>query len=87
LFIESAQGGDTVDATESGPAAEDEVGVFLEQNFFVERDPIGVDVELALLRTAFAETMERWTMAPIFGAFSGLMASELFQKSMPLTLS
>src|SRR5260370_1310061 len=35
----------------------------------------------------FAETTERWTMAPILGASSGLMASELFQKSMPLTLS
>ena len=34
-----------------------------------------------------AETMRRCTMVPIFGASCGLIASELFQKSMPLTLS
>src|SRR6266850_411708 len=53
FFVESAQGGDAVYAAEAGPAAKDEVSMFLEQNCFVESDPIGFDVEFALLRTAF----------------------------------
>src|SRR5712692_2753145 len=53
FFFESAEGGDAVHAAKAGPAAEDKVRVFPEQNFFVEGDPIGFDVELALLRTAF----------------------------------
>ena len=53
VFIESAQGGDAVDAAESRPAAKNEVSVFLEQDFFVERDPIGFDLQLALFGTAF----------------------------------
>src|SRR6266849_2131869 len=53
FLVESAQGGDAVHAAEAGPAAKDEMSMFLEQNCFVERDPIGFDVELALLRTAF----------------------------------
>src|SRR6266404_5634161 len=53
FLVDSAQGGDAVHAAETGPTAKDEVSMFLEQNCFVERDPIGFDVELALLRTAF----------------------------------
>src|SRR2546429_144812 len=53
FFVESAEGGDAVHAAESRPAPEDEAGVFLEQNFLVEGNPIGFDVELALIRTAF----------------------------------
>src|SRR2546430_11918086 len=36
FFIESAKSGDAVDAAKAGAATEDEVGVFLEQNFFIE---------------------------------------------------
>ena len=35
----------------------------------------------------FALTIRRWTMVPIFGASAGLIASELFQKSIPFTFS
>ena len=33
----------------------------------------------------FADVMALWTMVPIFGRCSAGIASELFQKSMPLT--
>ena len=49
FFVERAERGDAVHAAKAGAATEDEVGVFLEQNFFVEGDPIGFDIEFALL--------------------------------------
>ncbi len=60
-FVKRAECGDAVDAAKSGAAAEDEVCMFLEQNFFVESDPITFDVEFALIGTAFCgddRTME-----------------------------
>src|SRR5580704_14217781 len=40
LLIQSVQRGDAVDAAEAGPAAEDEVGMFVEERFFVEGYPV-----------------------------------------------
>src|SRR5439155_11989051 len=45
VFVERAERGDAVHAAKAGAATEDEVGVFPEQDFFVEGDPIGFDVE------------------------------------------
>src|SRR5580704_19691281 len=53
FLIQSAERGDAVDAAESGPAAEDEVGMFVEERFFVEGYPVGFHVEFALLGPAF----------------------------------
>jgi len=49
FFIESAKSGDAVDAAKAGASTEDEVSVFLEQDFLVEGDPIGFDIEFALI--------------------------------------
>ena len=43
-------------------------------------------IELAAVGAALrASTILRWTIVPIFGCCSGVIASELFQKSRPLT--
>src|SRR5205807_9347346 len=49
FFVERAERGDAVHAAKAGAATEDEVGVFLEQNCFVEGDDIGFDIEFTLL--------------------------------------
>jgi len=54
--------------------------------------PVGViqsDSVVSSPRSAppFADTMRRCRIVPIFDRSSGLIASELFQKSSPLTLS
>ena len=70
---------------EFGVAAEHELRRLLEQRVVVGRHPLGLDRQLALVAPLLASTIFRWKIVPIFGAARGLMASELFQKSRPLT--
>ena len=54
--------------------------------------PLGVTQSISVTsspRSAppFADTIRRWRIVPIFDRSAGLIASELFQKSRPLTLS
>src|ERR1700730_18184936 len=70
FFMQSAQGGDALDAAESRPATKDEVGMLLEQYFLVVGEPIRFHIELALFRTAFCRnngTMENG--AHLWGIF------------------
>src|SRR5271169_4486249 len=53
FFIERPQRVDAVDAAKVRPAAEHKVRVLVQQNFLFKRNPFGLDVQLALLRTAF----------------------------------
>src|ERR1700722_4320199 len=75
LFIQRPKRRDAVHAAKIRPATEDKVRVFVEQNSFVEADPIGFNVELALLRATLCRNdgvlKNRTHLWSIFG-FDGI---------------
>ena len=55
FFAEGLQCGDAVDAAEIGGAAEDETGMLLQDWPLLAGDPVGFNLQLALLRAAFCQ--------------------------------
>jgi len=86
FFVERLQRGNAVDAAEIGATTKDEAGVFLQNELLPAADQSASNFQLSLIAPLFASVIARWRMLPILGISSTLIASELFQKSKPLTL-
>jgi len=77
--------GDAVDAAEIGSAAEDKARVLLQDDLPLSGNPVGV-ISSSLARATLCESDRSVTNGCHLGRVFRLIASELFQKSKPLTL-